>query len=263
MYGDLCQPWPVIWCGEITGVSPAVTGDALMAASEILWMATGHRFGNCAISLRGCRRDCSQFPGWLPWWDSVSSMSSWGWPFPMLIDGLWFNLACGGCGDSCSCSSFSSIRFPEPVQSIESITIDGESLPASGYYLLDGQDLIKTEGEWPRCQDWHVTGGPGSWIINAAFGDPVPTLGQMAVGILTIELAKLFCGDRCAFPARTTSVTRQGVSYQIASAKDFLDDGLTGLDLPDRFIKMVNPQGIPDRARAYNVDDFLPRIQGG
>lgn len=233
-----------------------------MFSSAILWEATGRQFGNCPVTLRGCRKDCQTFPGWLPWWDSVSSVSAWGWPYPSLIDGLWFNLACGQCGDSCSCSSYSSITLPEPVVDIVAITVDGVALsPGVDYVTYDNQEIIRVGGEWPRCQDWTVTGGPGTWVIEASFGAPVPPGAAMANGVLACEIAKSCAGQACDLPERVTSVTRQGVSFTVNDPKEFLDNGLTGLYIPDRFIRTYNPSGIQDRARAWNPDDFQPRMQ--
>lgn len=264
MFGDLCEAWPVTWCGDLAaaGVSPAVTGEAVLFASAILWEATGRRFGNCPVTLRGCRDDCQQFPGWLPWWDPVSSASTWGWPYPTLIDGLWFNLACGACGGLCSCNSYSSITLPEPVADVLAVSIDGvELVPGVDYVVYDNQTFVKTEGEWPRCQDWHVTGGPGTFLIQASFGGPIPPGGPMAVGVLAFEIAKMCSGQDCDLPQRVTSVSRQGVTVTVQDPKEFLDNGLTGLYIPDRWIRTYNPSGIQDRARAYSPDDFLPRLQ--
>jgi hypothetical protein len=166
------------------------------------------------------------------------------------------------CGDSCTCSGYSSITLPEPVVEVVSITVDGAALtPGVDYVTYDNREFVRVGGEWPRCQDWTVTGGPGTWIIEAQIGGPVPPGGPMAVGVLACEIAKSCAGQDCDLPERVTSITRQGVSFTVNDPKEFLDNGLTGLYIPDRFIRTYNPAGIQDRARAWNPDDFLPRMQ--
>lgn len=260
MYGSLCEPWPLIWCGDISGINPEVTGHAAQAASEILWMATGQRFGNCPVTVRPCRQDCNQFPVDTRVWSAGVWQDS-GWPYPTLLNGEWINLACGLCAGQCSCSASSEVVLPDPVWEITEVVVDGTSIPASGYAIYDGVRLVRVGSEWPMCQDWEVTEGVGAWHLTARFGAPVPTLGQQAVGILAFEIAKQCCGMDCNLPPHITSVTRQGVTMQKMNPKELLDAGLTGLYLPDMFISRYNPSGIMDRARAWSPDVLYPRVQ--
>lgn len=265
MYSDLCQPWPYVWCGDLAGVNPAVTGHAVMAASEILWSATGNRFGNCDVAIRPCRKDCtSQWPQDVIWSDGVLTRGGhWGWPWPSLVNGVWLNLACGFCEGDCSCGPVSEVLLSERLQTIVSMTIDGVSIPASGYAVYDGQRLVRSGGgTWPMCQDFTVTGGPGTWVINAVFGAPVPKSGEMAVGTLALEIAKMCSGQDCNLPQWVQKVTRQGVSMERLSAKEMFEAGLTGLYLTDLFINTWNPGHIRDRARAYSPDKMPHRLQG-
>lgn len=261
MYSNLCQSWPIIWCGDLTGINPAVTGHAAAAATEILWQATGRRFGNCPVKLRPCRRDCAnEWPQDVIWLDGVLGSYTWGWPFPSLVNGVWLNLACGLCAGDCSCSTTSEVILEERM-SIQSIEIDGVTLPPSGYVLYDGQRLVKAVGEWPLCQDWHVTGGPGSWAVNATVGTPVSELGQMAVGELAAEIAKHCSGLACSLSPFTQKVTRQGVTMERVDFKQIVDD-LSGLYLVAQFVHTYNPNRIRDRARAYSPDVPTSRLMG-
>lgn len=262
MFDNLCEPWPFVWCGDISGVNPEVTGHAIMAASEVLWAATGRRFNNCPVTVRPCRQDCLEFPVDTRIYDrGVLTSTTWGWPFPTLVDGQFINLACGLCAGNCSCTMASEVLLPDYAR-IESVIIDGVSLPASGWALYDGQRLVKAEGEWPLCQDWKVRSpGVGAWSVTARFGPPLSTLGQEAVGILGLEIAKMCCGQACGLPASVIRVVRQGVSMEKLSTSDFLKEGLTGLSIPDRFITAMNPNHIMDRARAWSPDVMYPRVQ--
>lgn len=255
MYGSLCEPWPVVWCGELTGVDPAVTGTAVQAASEVLWQATGRRFGNCPVTVRPCRQDCVQFPPDMGFGAGV-------YPYPALIDGRWINLACGICSDDCSCTRASEVILPEPVWSIIEVVVDGVVIPTGGYVVYDSRRLTRVGADWPLCQDWTASEGAGTWTITARFGAPVPTLGQQAVGALALELARLCSGLDCGLPLLTvTQVVRQGVTFSTFDPQTLLHNGLTGLFLPDLFIRTYNPVGIRDRARAWSPDRPVPRIQ--
>jgi hypothetical protein len=264
VYGYLCEPWslPATRCCDLDalGVPQPIQELAHEAASEALWLATGQRFGNCAVTLRPCRRDCHDtWPAEVAWSDGIIA-SHWGYPWPTLRDGVWVNFACGQCVGECSCTSFSEVRLPDPVHEVVEVRIDGEVLPATGYVLYDSQRLVKTVGEWPTCQDWTVTGGPGAWSVSARFGEEVPALGTLAVDKYTCELAKACVGAECELPPYATEVTRQGVRFTLKPT-ELLQDGLTGVLLPDLFIARFNPRGLQDRARAYSPDVPLPRVQ--
>lgn len=239
MYENLCEAWPAIFCADITGYSTEVTGAAMLAATELLWEKTGRKFGNCPVVLRPCRSDC--IPTALP--------TTWGVQSGGLSDFFWYGVLCGNCLGQCGCTSSSEVRFPDPV-TISDVTIDGVSLPASGWSFYDGMTLIKTEGQWPLCQEWHDTSGEGVWTVTVTLGSDVPELGKLAVGILGVELMKAACGEECALPHAVTSVTRRGVSFTIDQ------DSPTGLYLPDKFISTFNPSNLQDRSRAWNPDDL-------
>lgn len=267
MYGYLCEPWsrPATGCCDLDalGIPPEVQTLAHEAASEALWLATGQLFGNCAVTLRPCRRDClDAWPSDVLWADGITA-GSWGYPWPTLRDGVWFNLACGQCVGECACTAFSEVLLPDPVHEVTAVTVDGVTLtPGVDYHLYDGQRLVRAGSEeWPTCQDWTVTGGPGTWTMRARFGEEVPPLGTLAVDKYTCELAKACAGLACELPPYVTEVTRQGVRFQMKPV-ELLQDGFTGVLLPDLFISRFNPHGLLDRARAYSPDVPLPRVQG-
>lgn len=233
-----------------------------MAASEALWAHSGHRYGSCEALIRPCRRECGpQESAWGWWWD----MNTWprtspGWPG-------WLDIACGRCGSSCSCSSASEVILPAPVQSIVEVVIDGEVLPPSGYALYDGLRLVRTEGEWPLCQDWTVpVSGVGAWHITPVFGQPVPVLGQRAVAELAHEIDKACrgAGDCRLLDPRLESITRAGVTKRYVAADKIREADLIGLPLCDRFLAAVNPYGLRVGPRIWNPDDYgSPRRPGG
>lgn len=248
----LCEPWPLEGCCDFAelGISPPITGLAWEAASEFLWLATGQQFGNCTVAWRPCRTDC--FPE--PFLPEVGPAVQ-----PALFNGRWYNVTCGCGADSCSCTHVSEVEFPDPIR-VTSVLVDGVAVP---WTLLGQQRLLRTDGgDWPLCQDFTVTGGPGTWVVNAAVGQEVPSLGQMAVATLTCELAKSCVGQDCALPEFVTTVTRQGITTSTTVAA-LQEQVLTGLLIPDMFIKRYNPNGLLDRARAYSPDWQTPENLSG
>jgi hypothetical protein len=258
-------PLPPTGCPLDMG-SPAVTGMALQAASEMLFELSGHQFGGCAVTIRPCRADCSSGPSW-GWWSGAHPWTA-GVPWPGST--LWLPAGCGRCGEgSCSCNAADSIRLPELVQSVTQVTIDGAVLDPSAYNLFDGYILVRADGErWPMCQDWTVpVSGVGAWTITAVVGRPVPMLGRLALAQLTAEYAKWCTTGQCKMPAYTTGVARQGVTQQFPTVKELRELGITGWAAVDNFLQAFNDDGLRkgDSIRIWDPDSYANgwRTPGG
>ena len=76
------------------------------------------------------------------------------------------------------------------------------------------------------------------------------------------------CPGECKLPERITSVSRQGVSFQVFDPQDFMNEGRTGLYTVDIFLKSVNPDRAQKRARVFSPDmpqahrKTYPRVGG-
>jgi hypothetical protein len=259
-----CDPWPAIWCCDITE-APLSTGWALEAATEVLWSLSGRRFGLCQVTSRPCRRECaSAFPGIGTWWEWSGPSF---YPRPALIGGKWFNLVCGGCGSGCSCSTVEEVVLPAPVVTVDEITIDGQVMPTGSYRVDDWRLLVRQDGgRWPTCQNLSVPAtGSGAWTVTATYGEPVPTMGQIAVGELACELLKAcdpnFGGD-CALPPNLQSLVREGVSLQFTEdvQSRLRTDGRLGIWSVDVFLVTYNPRGLQGRSQVYSPDVPRPRV---
>lgn len=257
-------PWPVTYledCLLPSGWIPTDgDGEPPVAqrlfedmASDFLWAWTGRRFGICEVALRPCRQRCpdsggSTFYGRGPY----PSGNPWG---PVLIGGAWYNITCGTCIDSCSCDGFSTaLRLPGPVQSITEVRIDGTVLPEEAY-RLDGDRLYRLDGSgWPTCQEMSLPPTEdGTWQIIYERGQEVPHGGQIAAGVLAIELYKAACqDDSCALPQRLQSITRQGVTVAVLDAFDDIDKGHTGIWLIDSWVASVTRPARP--SAVYSPD---------
>lgn len=82
--------------------------------------------------------------------------------------------------------------------------------------------------------------------LNYRFGSTITASARRAVLMLAhqfwLETAQCSeCGE-CELPTRTTTVTREGISYTMLDPQDYLDRGKTGLPSVDLWIATVNPR---------------------
>lgn len=259
-----CEAWDPIWCVDLTsaGVNLAASGAALLAATEILYNRSAQQFGLCTFTVRPCRDDCQDnvWPsysggvgGWGgDWWQ-------WGgmWPRPALINGAWYNIACGGCGAGCSCTEISRALLPSPVASVVQVKLNGQVLSATGDYRVDNyRELIRLGGNvWPICQDMNLADTEdNTWSVTVQVGQVVPNAGKYAVGELALEIMKACAGLACAIPRTATTITRQGVTIDLPTIYDLLDRKLLGLGFCDLFVSTYNPHGLIARPQVYDID---------
>lgn len=259
-----CGVWdyvPSCDLSDITG-SAAVSGAALEAATEVLYALSGMRFGLCTVTIRPCRRDCSGASSLGGWWEYGS------WPRPTFFNGTWYNIVCGGCEGDCSCTVLEEVKLPRDVYDIVEVKVDGVVVSGTGYdlqYTSAGPMLVRIDGgTWPVCNDVTKSDDSvGTWSITARYGEPVPKLGQLAVGELMCEFTRALAGDEnCQLPPNTQTVTRQGITIEMLDPNTVFENGLTGLRFSDRFINTYNPGQLRDRPQVYDVDGPSFRLTG-
>lgn len=257
-----CQNWPPL-CDDFpenpTAAQLDLIDQSVQAATEALWERTHRRFGLCTVTLRPCRAECANPPPWF-------ARAGWSWPFPVLDRGVWVNLGCRSCGDTCSCAALSETRLPSPVADIVEVKVGGTTLDPSAYRVDNWRWLVRLDGEvWPRCNDLTKDDTEtGTWSVTASYGEQVPTLGSLAVGQLAAAIFKSCPGSGatdCPLPATVRQVTRQGVTKVFFDAKTAFKDGAIGLYHPDLFIATYNPGG-RRRARLYDIDAPKARNAG-
>ncbi len=256
-----CEPWTPIWCGEIPISGAAISGNMLMAATEILWAKSGRQFDSCTQTLRPCSKDC--WGGTWPFFDRWNELGR-SWPYPYNYAGQWFNLGCGGCPGTCSCTVIYEAKMPAQITSIVEILIDGSPLVSGSYKVYDNQMLIRTDGSpWPMCNDLNKDNTEvGTWSVEAVLGTDVPKTGQLAVGELALELINACVdADACSLPKPVQQLVRQGVSLTFLDPNEIFADGRVGLYFSDLFISTFNPGGIAARAQAIDVDGQGARRQ--
>jgi hypothetical protein len=229
-------------------------------ASTFLWNWTRRQFGTCPIVIRPCRQDCLDGPGSTFWGRGPYPMTGGSVWTSALVNGSWASLTCGACGEACSCADGSrDLVLPGPVHEVTRVLLDGVELVAGTDYRLDGDRLLRLGGErWPSCQDMTAaTSEANTWEVHYTHGVPVPSGGQVAAGMLTVELFKASCNDAtCMLPKRIQNITRQGVTVTLLDNFENLEKGQTGIWLVDAWVasvtKTVNPPG-----RVYSPD--IPR----
>lgn len=255
-----CESWTPVDCAEWPTNLEPVKDMALMAATEILWNRTKRRFGTCTVTLRPCRRECGGelALAWLYGSLMPSYGGSWGgWPYPALVGGLWYNLGCGLCGDTCSCTRLSQIELPYPVADIIEVKIDGAVLVTGAYRIDDWRSLVRLDGhDWPLCQDLNLPDtAVGTWSVTLSVGEAVPQLGLFAVDQLARQIALGCIGSTgCALPTSTLSkLSRQGVDQSFVTGADAWIAGFPGMPAVQAFLQTFNPtrSGV---ASVFNID---------
>lgn len=241
----------------VEGWSPELREIAETMATDLLNQWTGGLYGACPATIRPCREFRPATNRALHEFRETTTGARMPW-MPVLIDGSWFNLGCGSCGHRCGCEGPATLSLPWPVESIVSVTIDGAVIPPTSYRVDASRLLVRTDGgSWPATQNLTAAPGePDTFVIEYLHGLPVPIGGEVAAGILAMELGKALCEDNtCRLPERVQTVTRQGVTVAMLDGFEDLDQGRTGIWAVDSWVSSVTRA--PRRSTVSSPD--LPR----
>lgn len=252
----VCNPW-------ITGADIADSccadlikrATAAVFACNILFRLSGRQYpGLCQRTIRPCGVGCGAWARWPAYRDS------W-WPAYLDPSGGWVAsgpaVNGGGCCGRCKLPS---VTLPGPVADVTEVVVDGEILNPLYYRVVGYRRLERLDGGvWPCSQDLMgdaaVGGDPGTFQITYSYGRNPGADGIVAAVEYGCEFAKHLCGaSDCRLPARTRSVVRQGVSFDVTSSLDFLDRGRTGVAAVDLWLASVNPARLQRRATVRRLD---------
>lgn len=241
-------------CDEWTGFSAEIKSSARDYAALVLWAATGRQFGLCTVSVRPCgMTKCND--GLVEFYGYDWSGGTW---VPYVFNGTWFNCACPGL---CCCDPRCQVRLLGPVDSIAEVTIGGIAVNPDTYRVDDKHWLVRTDGEcWPTCSDLDTDDGDNVFVVTYVRGNSVPPALLRAASTLACEWGKACVGAECRLTNRVTSLARNGITIDMASPEDFLDDGLTGLWEVDSVIRALNPYSRKQRSRIYAPEMRVPRM---
>lgn len=244
---DLC--WPVNWdaCPSdvLDDITPEVMALSEALAAQTLRMLTGYRIGGCSVTVRPCNRSC--VPGsWLTAPDAGGLFAGvnggyFGMSPYVGPNGRWLN-ACGCAGDGCSCVKVREVLLPTSVGvgRVDSVVVDGVTIPATSYRIDNSNRLVRTDGEdWPVCQDMNKDSGEDTFFVTYLDGNPVDGVGAYVAGTLAAEFAKACVNKDCALPANVQSITRSGVTMELDP--EMFTGGITGVRTVDSYIRIWNP----------------------
>lgn len=261
----LCAPWfdaafMNSCCKATRTADPPIDVDIIdmyiMLASEIMYYWLGRQFrGECQITFRpkvscGC--------GWW-WWNGYRPVATWG-----------DSSSGGGTANNCTCGG----HVPQvdlgvyPVTSIDAVRINGVDLNPDLFHIDEYRFLVADNGNtFPTMQNlFSVPGAAGDaapeWVfeVTVNYGQPVPMLAKRAAARLACELIKDGCLDiPCQLPARVISYVRQGISAQVQSSQDILNQGLIGILEIDLALRAYNPSHLQSPSFIWSPD----LVQGG
>jgi hypothetical protein len=212
--------------------------DAIEDASLVLYYLTGRQFdGACTIKIRpcvGCQCDCDCF-------DCT----------PNQIDlGVW------------------------PVTKINSIRMDGIDQNVTDFHIDEWHYLVANDPSvnFQKHNNMNeIPGGPtdnnGSFEnshvfeIDVTYGLPVPRMLTRAARQLACELLSGCPESSCDLPELVTSVSRRGMTMEVASPMDLLEKGRTGLYAVDLAISTFNPSGLQSPSFVWSPDMASNRIR--
>lgn len=221
-----CEPWcsweHVTNCTSSTALDAldsAQREDAIDQASEILWNITGRVYsGICQTTRSLC-------------------------------------LACSSCYPSiCRCEPVNGfdLGIRAPVLGAWDVIVDGETLDASEYRVVNRRWLARTDGQaWPS--GWNLLDDdPIRFRATWAYGRPIPRGGRRAAALFTAEIAKACAGQACQIPQRVTQITREGISYTVLDSMQMITEGRTGIALVDLWVA-ADKKGRRQGPRVFNA----------
>lgn len=257
-----CDDWATV--DEVRSCSPAPQQDddevqvAIEAAQEWLWAQSGRQFGVCSVTVRPTSEQFVACDTWwmLDYWRNRlgASYSSTGYLF-------WDGMACSCClgenyvqSSSCGATPAISLGYA-PIVAVQEVKIDGAVLAPSSYEVVDGEYLMRTDGQlWPCCQvRTDPTTEANTWSVTLTYGTAIPALGSLATRALARFLLSL-CGsaDGCTPPpVGVQTLTRQGMVVEMPDPGEiFSGVGHTGIGPVDAFIGVTNPNRLQKRSVA-------------
>lgn len=225
-----------------TSRNPATRDRAQTVAAHILWAATGRRYGLCETTV---------LPLSSPPVDPLYQE----WPLPA-GDVSWPAIAGGNVSGTCACSipATCAVTLPGPVDSVVEVRVDGDPVDPVGYVVVDRELLIRVDGEcWPACNQVNTV--VPQFEVDYLRGLPLPAAVQAAYDGLACQLAKA-CDGECTLPAQISSLTRQGITIDMA-VEEATAKGTrtrTGITWVDDVIEADNPYGLAEAPQVLSLD---------
>lgn len=253
--------WTVTKCGCGAcwdSYTPEIRATASANAALVMWAATGRQFGQCQITVQPCVRH-ELLPEYQTYPVAYEQYGN----GPYISGGVWHN-ECPTLDEStCSCSIDGRCSVlldgPTTTAGIVSITLAGVALAPGSYVVINGNTLVRTDGQcWPSCPSLTTQTIP-DFEVTYLIGLPIPPAVQAATERLACEFAKECKGTPCALPQSMKALTRQGVELEVTSLPDDPTLIRTGIRQVDLVITAMNPHSLTRRPRVLSLDMPTPR----
>lgn len=231
----------------LENVSEEIRQSAESMATELLNRWTGRAYGLCSYVVRPTKdtQDCEKYsPGALDFTSRTLARSRTPWT-PALIGGKWYNLTCSSCRGSSATAdlhAWQGVSLPRPLHEVTAVWVNGEKLESGQYVVIEGVVYPAGDTVFPENQDlsgnYHTD--TNTFAIEFTHGTTPPMAGQIAAGVLSLEIMRSLCKDTgCKLPERLQSITRQGVTMGFVDTFEGLEDGKTGLWLVDSWVSSL------------------------
>lgn len=154
-----------------------------------------------------------------------------------------------------------SIQYPQrlylrgtPAHEVFSVQYGETVLDPSEYILFNKRFLKLSNGAV-----WNYACDQRGITVEYSYGMMPPSAGRMAASTLANELLILLGensnADYCRIPERVTSVSREGISFDMINPMEFIDEGKTGIWEIDLFIRTANPSRAKKQPRLLSASD--------
>jgi hypothetical protein len=133
-----------------------------------------------------------------------------------------------------------------PIISVTSVKVDGETLPTSAYWISEDRFIERVDGTaWPRTQKPYLADSEEeTFSITFTWGTTPPQAVKSATRRLACEILAMAVGQPTSLSERVRSVTRQGMSLDLLSPTDLLNNnGRTGIFEVDLALVAYNADG--------------------
>ncbi len=203
--------WPIDDSCLPEDADPAMRDTAVALATDVLWALSGRQYGACPVTVRPCPTG--------------------------RYEACW-------CSSSCEATGPRVVHLYGPVDSVIAIQVDGVLLDDSEW-VVEGNLLYRVGGVWPVQDRGRPLGESGTWSVEYRRGVRPPEQVGRLVGLLAAEFYAACTGGKCRLPRRVQTVSRQGVTMQLADPTDIYESGKTGIPEVDMWLAAVNPNHIP------------------
>ena len=154
-----------------------------------------------------------------------------------------------------------SIQYPQrlylrgtPAHEVFSVHYGETLLDPSEYILFNKRFLKLSNGAI-----WNYACDQRGITVDYSYGMLPPQAGILAATTLANELLILMGEgsdmNQCRIPERVTSVSREGISFDMVNPMEFMDEGKTGIWEIDLFIRTANPSRAKKQPRLLSASD--------